>query len=427
VICPDLDITKVADDETVDAGEPIGFTITVSNAGPGTATDVTLEDDLSDLDDDGQPDGLVWTEDSEACSIADQVLTCDFGDLAAGEDASVRLSAETSEELCATYTNVAVASASNNPDVDDSDATTVLCPGLNVAKTADSPFVDAGEPIGFAIEVSNTGPGNALGVTLDDPLPGGEGVDWAIAGTEGVDAGCAIDDEDVLSCGPVDLGADEGFTVMVESPTEFASCAVYDNTAVADADNSAPLESSASVTVECPDLEIEKTADAEQVDAGDGIGFLITLTNNGPGAATDVVITDELPTGPGIEWTGSATGEGCAIAGDTLTCEIDELAAGQTFVAHVSSPTTEEDGAVYDNVAEAGAGNHGTVEAEASTEVVCPPPPTTAPPTTVPPKKPPLPMTGGYLGLLALLGLLLVAGGGVGVLMARRRRGDALG
>ena len=45
--CPDLEITKVADSpSTVTAGGDVGFTITVSNDGPGTALGATLNDPL---------------------------------------------------------------------------------------------------------------------------------------------------------------------------------------------------------------------------------------------------------------------------------------------------------------------------------------------------------------------------------------------
>src|SRR5262249_14283029 len=43
---PDLTVKKTADNTTVDAGDPIGFTIKVANGGPGTAKGVTLDDPL---------------------------------------------------------------------------------------------------------------------------------------------------------------------------------------------------------------------------------------------------------------------------------------------------------------------------------------------------------------------------------------------
>ena len=57
---------------------------------------------------------------------------------------------------------------------------TVLAPGLSISKTADATPVSAGSNIGFTVVVSNSsaaGTGTAMGVTLNDPLPAGTGVD----------------------------------------------------------------------------------------------------------------------------------------------------------------------------------------------------------------------------------------------------------
>ncbi|MEZ4496767.1 MAG: DUF11 domain-containing protein [Thermomicrobiales bacterium] len=86
---------------------------------------------------------------------------------------------------------------------------------------------------------------------------------------------------------------------------------MVENTATVDASNlepyvdlvdevSEPLSSTDSILVLCPDLEIEKVADQDSVNAGDKISFTITVTNNGPGAAYDVVMTDVLPAN--IDW-----------------------------------------------------------------------------------------------------------------------------
>ena len=49
-------------------------------------------------------------------------------------------------------------------------------------KTADASPVNAGDQIGFTVEVQNTGTGTATGVKLTDPLPAGSGtgVTWVV-------------------------------------------------------------------------------------------------------------------------------------------------------------------------------------------------------------------------------------------------------
>ncbi len=48
VNCPDLKVTKDADNSPISAGETASFTIKVENIGQGTAYDVTLTDTLPD-------------------------------------------------------------------------------------------------------------------------------------------------------------------------------------------------------------------------------------------------------------------------------------------------------------------------------------------------------------------------------------------
>ena len=80
----------------------------------------------------------------------------------------------------------------------------------------------AGDEVGFTITVSNDGPGTALGATLNDPLPAGDGINWTIESQTG-GASCAIAGSppaETLSCGPIDLADDASFSVHVVSDTQ---------------------------------------------------------------------------------------------------------------------------------------------------------------------------------------------------------------
>jgi len=398
--CPDLQIEKVADDASVSAGEDIGFGITVTNNGPGTAYGVMLDDPLPG------GDGIDWSIDSESgdvdagCSIDDvegtQVLSCGPVDLESGESFAVHVTSDTdpsgAECIGGELDNTATADASNDGSVEDSADVTILCPGLNVVKTADVvTTVTAGDDIGFGITVSNEegeGIGTAFGVTLDDPLPGGDGISWSIDGESGdVDADCEITGavgSQVLSCGPVDLEPGESFTVHVTSDTDPSgaecSSAVLDNTATADADNAGEETDDASITIQCPDISITKVADDDVVDAGEDIGFTIVVSNAGPGTAYDVVISDPLPAAPGVSWSVDPAVAGCLVVLGQLTCDVGDLASGGSFEVHVTGTTPggldNEDlpaaCTVYDNTATVSLSNDASEEASDSTEVICP-------------------------------------------------------
>ncbi len=156
--------------------------------------------------------------------------------------------------------------------------------------------MDAGDPIGFTITVANGGPGTAKGVTLSDPLPAGTtAAGWTIAsGPTQCSISGAVGSQ-TLSCSAVDLAAGGSYSVHVTAATSFADCTSYDNTATASASNAPDATDSASITCQKPSLSLTKTADATTVNAGDPIGFTITVANGGPGTAKGVTLSDPLP------------------------------------------------------------------------------------------------------------------------------------
>jgi uncharacterized repeat protein (TIGR01451 family) len=383
VQCPALDVVKTADAASVSAGSSIGFTIAVSNGGPGTADAVTLSDALP------AGSGVDWSISPAyagpgTCSITgavgSEVLGCSFGDLAAGATVSVHVTSATSPASCQAYPNSATASAANAPNATDNAITAVLCPDVSLVKTADADAVDAGEQIGFTITAGNSGGqgvGTAVGVVIDDPLPGGSGISWSI---DSGPANCSIQGSppnQTLHCAAVDLAPGATESVHVVSSTTFQSCAGLVNVATLTGSNVGVVGATAVTTVQCPSVTLIKTADAASVDAGNPIGFTVTVSNGGPGEAKDVVVDDPLPSGDGIDWSVDAGPANCTITGDpgdqTLHCTAVTLASGQSEVIHVVSDTAFASCAAYDNTATVTASNSPSPEpASATTTVQCP-------------------------------------------------------
>jgi uncharacterized repeat protein (TIGR01451 family)/fimbrial isopeptide formation D2 family protein len=326
---PNLTISKTPDGGTVNAGDPISFTITVSNAGPGVATNVDIDDTL--------PAGFEWVEspDKAECTIVLNVLHCDIASLASGANFSVTVTSPTQAADCGLVTNTATADADNHAQVTNSGNQTVQCPGLNVVKEADPGNIVAGDTAGFDIVVWNTGPGTALNVTLHDVLP--SGIVW----TED-SADCEIL-AGVLDCDFGDLGVttvlNSPARVTVSGATDRQDCGELDNTAIADADNDEEVEASASITVRCPTLVIDKAANVELITKTlDPQGNVIdidpevvtwTLTYTvTEGPVTNAVITDTIPAGLTYV-NGSASNGGVYNAATrTLTWTFPTLSAG---------------------------------------------------------------------------------------------------
>lgn len=106
------------------------------------------------------------------------------------------------------------------------------------------------------------------------------------------------------------------------------------------------------------DVEIEKVADVTNPAPGDTVVFTLTVTNNGPGTATNVVVVDTLPAGltyvsddcggvfvdPDLTWSvGNLANGASAVCNVTVTVDLDAQGAlvnGATATADNSDPDT---------------------------------------------------------------------------------------
>ena len=412
VNAPSIHIVKTPDAAQVDAGDPIGFILTVSNSGLGDAKGVTLSDTLP------VKSGLSWSIAGQGagwggtCAIAAGVLSCGPKTVPAGttQAASTFTVHITSPTTAATggvcpggsgvVNNTGNVTTTNAGSGQSSASTCVAAPAIHIVKTADAAQVDAGDPIGFTLTVYNDGTGDAKGVTLSDTLPVKAGLSWSIAGQgTGWGGSCAIV-AGVLSCGPVTVPAGttqaaSTFTVHITSPTTAATggvcpggSGVVNNTGNVTTTNAGSGQSSASTCVAAPAIHIVKTADAAQVDAGDPIGFTLTVYNDGTGDAKGVTLSDTLPVKAGLSWSiaGQGTGWGgsCAIVAGVLSCGPVTVPAGttqaaSTFTVHITSPTTAATGGtcpggsgVVNNTGNVTTTNDGSDQSSASTCVAGP-------------------------------------------------------
>ena len=250
-------------------------------------------------------------------------------------------------------------------------AIVVNCPDLDVTKTADAASVSAGDPIGYTVTITNAGPGTATGVSLADSLPGGNAgafVHWDIDPATGDPASFGIagaDGAQVLSLvgQPISLPPGASLSVHVTAATSGSSCASYDNTAsLTSTNDGSPTAGPVTITVNCGDLAITKTADAPSVSAGTPIGYVITVTNNGAGTVFGLQVSDTLPTNGGLAWTIDAPGSdpGWTIAGGVLSFGPAPLAPGASVAVHITSPTTAATCGTVDNSAAASSLNDGS-------------------------------------------------------------------
>jgi len=88
------------------------------------------------------------------------------------------------------------------------------------------------------------------------------------------------------------------------------------------------------------DLSIQKTASPNPVFTGSEVTYQITVTNNGPVAASSVVVTDSLPAGTSFISCSASDGVACSAVANNITKTFASIASGAsatlTIVARVS-------------------------------------------------------------------------------------------
>ena len=121
------------------------------------------------------------------------------------------------------------------------------------------------------------------------------------------------------------------------------------NTASITADDDVDLtnnESSAHISVLCPNPGVVKTADVDPIVFGDPASFTIVVSAGGSGDATNVVLTDENTSNN--TWAVSGPNAGACDSdsvapGETLTCTFATIPAGQSRTITITATSTADD------------------------------------------------------------------------------------
>jgi uncharacterized repeat protein (TIGR01451 family) len=171
---PDLSVLKTVDKRTVEANEPITWTYTVTNPGPGVSKGVTAIDQPS------QPVSFRLIRSTAGTCHGTGPVRCELGTIAPGASVTVTLVGRA--RIAGTLTNGVTVSAklgNGQPAVDPTPAnnvarvTSTVRGDLRIRKTANKPRVHAGERIGFTIRVTNPTGVAVRTVRVCDKLPSG--------------------------------------------------------------------------------------------------------------------------------------------------------------------------------------------------------------------------------------------------------------
>jgi uncharacterized repeat protein (TIGR01451 family) len=370
----DITINKTASLASLPAGGVLSFQIELVNNGPATANSITLTDDLAPLINDAVgATGAGFVSSSIAANVAtgsscssassggfSRRLTCTFATLPVCTARSncpvitvaVRPGGDGGGR---TNTASAISNATGDPVLGNNSASINYAvearADVTVAKAASPSPAIAGQDVTYVITATNIANGlsAADNVTVTDTLPSNlvfvsaSPSSGSCSATPALNSTTSIGNNQVVcNLGTINNGAQSTLSIVVRPRTStrgtsLGNGVIISTTTAGDVagNNSATINT----TVQAPVLDVLVNNDdsADPVAVGDNMTYLLSVTNNGPSAAENVVITDTLPNARLSYQSFTIDADGtCAtvptvnVIGGTLQCSFPLLPAGET-------------------------------------------------------------------------------------------------
>ncbi|WP_460319277.1 DUF7507 domain-containing protein, partial [Algoriphagus taiwanensis] len=310
---PAIQIVKSDNGAQVDGeGDVITYTLTVTNTGNVTLTNVTVEDPLTGLD-------------------------VNVGTLAPGASTAVNTDyVVTQDDVDAGFVLNTALTSGDSPDeetpTDEDEEETPIerNPSIQIVKSDNGAQVEGeGDVITYTLTVTNTGNVTLTNVTVEDPLTG---LDINV-GTLAPGASTAVNTDYVVTQDDVDAGFVLN-TALTSGESPEGEDDPEDETEI-----ETPIDRTSSIT-------ITKMADVDAVqDEDEVINYTIVVTNTGNTTLTDVIVSDPLT---GLEEVIGILNPGDAIAFETsYTTTIVDIASQEPIVnvatATYTDPVTEDE------------------------------------------------------------------------------------
>ena len=357
-------------------GDPVTYLVEVTNVGTADARGVSVLDEVEDYFDYDSfvsvaPSGSAWSNTTGGSgSGVDQTFAL-TPRLTPGETASFRVTLQLRSDVAsgAPVENTVVASASNStnqPTATDSTDDSVRDADLKIDKSHTDTAI-AGSLLDYTLLVTNLGPSDSSGpIEIVDTLP--DGFSYApgsaavsINGGPGVATAPVVSGQtltwtigDATSSLPKDGTIEIIFTTRLDDDLLAGS---YMNRADVDGpDDTEPINNHANDPTDVTTLTnlsiVKDTVDAGPYLAGETVEYDLTIENEGPSIARDVVVTDTPDAGLTVTAM-SGAGWTCDVTASPASCERDELPVGGPFTITVTATVgaSVPDGTMLDNLA----------------------------------------------------------------------------
>ena len=348
----DLAMAKASSNPNPLPGVPYNYTLTVTNAGPNTATGVLVNDPL--------PAGLTFNAVVSATQGSYNPASGRWtvGTVANGASATLVISVSRAGAP-PTITNVATVSATEfDPNLSNNTAQVTVPQGvadLSLTKVVSNATPPVGSNVTFTIVVTNNGPDGASGVRVGDQLPAGYTFVSAAPGQGGFNPATGVWTVGTLLAGnsaTLSLVARVNPSGSYLNVAQVTASDQFDpNSTPNNFSPSRPLENDEATATVTPtpvaNLRAVKAGPAT-VSPGGALVYSIVITNLGPSAANGALFSDPVPTGVvitsalcGGELGGAVCGA-VGVAGQNVTSTIATLPAGGavTFTITGNAPAS---------------------------------------------------------------------------------------
>jgi uncharacterized repeat protein (TIGR01451 family) len=290
---PALALVKSAAPATVESGEQLTYTLTVSNPGVFDLTGVVVTDVVpanttfitATLPHTGPaPDNTPGS-----------VITWTLGDLDAGATRVLTMVVRLDDLLFDGTLITNTAWVTSTEALTDTD--TIVTPvggwhSLAITKTADPAVVRAGDLLTYTLAWSVDGNEPALGVTISDTVPADTAFDSCSGGLACAESAglvmWTLGDQNPPVSGVVTL------VVRVDSAAPTGTL-LYNAALITDTQGLTDTDEVTTPVLVDVEIWVEKTGSTSPVTPGGVMTYSLTVTNDGPSDAEDVVVTDTLP------------------------------------------------------------------------------------------------------------------------------------
>ena len=367
----DISVAVVSSPVPAQVGQPLVYTVTVTNNGPSTASNVVLVNT--------QDPNVTFVSATDTAAgkpaFAAGNVTTNVGNLISGAFAIVTITVmpngaaailpPTSTLLAPVITDTATANstplgttgatldpnAANNavtvtsPVLAESHLTVTLVPSFTVTPSITG--VLAGGDLTYTATIKNTGPNVDTNVTFSDKLDGNvayvatvsssstTGVTQNLTGASSTGAGGTVTGTiPTLAAGATDIETIVVTPLATAVPSSMNTFSVTGDNFDPNSLSKTPTNTVTNTTAVAPSADLLVLLNQSATSALDGqqLTYTIDVTNFGPSDATGVILTDLLPASTTLVSATSTVGAAPQVGTTGLVANISALANGQTAV-----------------------------------------------------------------------------------------------